>query len=113
MAHDDGFVNIPSDPVIVPGPPDDSGPTPREMIIRGLSAHKMRRLDDLLASGMNTGDIAIALSIQSSVIAMYVSRREAFDAVRANADPRNLGGAPTAPASGGGYNYRPGVTRGS
>ena len=92
--------NIPS----APGPPEV--PSPREEIIRGLSEHKLQRLDAMLAAGRNTGDIAVALTIQSSVIVMYVNQREVFDRIRGGVDPRNLGGAPTNLPSPEGRSYR-------
>ena len=114
MAYDDGFVNIPGDPVIVPGPPDDSGPSPREMAVRSLSPHRVKRLEALWAAGMDVGEVAIQLSIQSSAVAMYFSQRDQFDAIRDNVDPRNLGRGRMPTLSGGGPpTHRPGVMRGS
>ncbi len=103
----------------IPGP-DDGGPTPNELIIRGLSGHKIARMDALLAAGLDTGSISVQLSIPSSVIAIYASLREEFDRIRGGgSDPRNLGNAPEAKVGGsgnfqgGGGNYRPGVRMGS
>lgn len=88
----------------IPGPPEEQ--SAREIIVRGLSAHKLRRLETLVAAGVNTGDIAVQLSIQSSVVVMYTEHREQFDAIRSNADPRNLGGGPVSLPDAGGRSYR-------
>lgn len=113
MAYDDGFAIIPGDPVIAPGPLDDSGPSPREMIIRSLSPHKLIRLETLRAAGMSVGRVAVQLSIQSSAVEMYFSQRDQFDAIRNNSDPRNIGGGRIPNLSGGGPpTHRPGVMRG-
>ncbi len=99
----------------IPGP--DSGPTPNEIIIRGLTGHKIARMDALLAAEMETGSISVQLSLPSSVIMMYSAHRAEFDRIRSGGgDPRNLGGQPGAVgvgSTGGGGNYRPGVRKGS
>ncbi len=97
---------------------DDGGPTPNEIIIRGLTGHKIARMQALLDADLDTGAISVQLSLPSTVIAMYASCRAEFDKIRGGGgDPRNLGNAPTGAvgvgSTGGGGNYRPGVRKGS
>ncbi len=100
----------------IPGPGGNE-PTPNEIIIRGLTGHKISRMQVLLDAGLDTGAISVQLSLPSSVIAIYASHRVEFDRIRSGGgDPRNLGGQPGAVgvgSTGGGGNYRPGVRKGS
>lgn len=94
---------------------DDLPLTPQELKIRNLPANTIQRMDAMLQDNWNVGDISTVLRVSSSIIVMYQTRRDEFNALR-QPSPMDLGDSPLtltgAPPDQKGRSYRPGVVSG-
>ena len=102
-------------PGIPGGASSESQLNPQELKIRSLSSNTIQRMDAMLNDKWNIGDISTVLRVSSTIIVMYQTRREEFDALR-QPSPMDLGDSPLTLTGGPddqrGRSYRPGVVIG-